>query len=619
MKKQYATKILSILFAVLVVTAQLIIPVSAARTASFSLASNKGEAAAGNDETVTVTMSISSGFKNVNGMKFTVSYPTAYLTYVNNSLAFYSGTLSGATVNVNPSAGTNDQKETIGTVTVAWDSETAVTEGDGVKLCYLQFKVNANVKKEGTATVKATIDSLYSLSRSGGKLKYEKIDCLIAPQVGININASKTAVDNVINLINQIGEVEYTAECKARIDAALNAYYSLTDEQRSGMASSAQVRTLFAAVEKYQQLSENSGNDEYYATYVSKYINTYLSVLQKSITDITLADTEAVKAAYNALLTLPAKAQMLELNAADKAATSADNLLGVKNGLKLKLETIAKLLQDEDARKAFEESCRIADATLADFDKNNGTDLKQILKDGKEGVGVDAFDSVMKIKTLIDSFFDAAEGDKSLTDYCLKIFEKLYGNGSKAKFDEIYKHLEYLATPAIKNATRFRGEFAGVLKLTPSTITASDKTDIMIAYAVLSWLDDDTLKELSEENTLIQELMAALDMVPDDDDSDSDSNSDDSTSEPEVVYIDGDSSSDPAQEIINETIRTITKTKLINKTGVGNYLVNLAHRDMGVVVWVLLCLVALAAIIFAVLRIVYYNYKKKMMGGNANV
>ncbi len=604
MKKQYTVKVLSILFAVLVVTAQLIIPVSAARTASFTLSSDKGDATVSNDETVTVMMNVGTGFKSVNGIKFAIEYPTAYLTYVDNSFGFYSGTLSGATVYSNSKVDANT-----GSVTVAWDSETAVKEADGTRLAYLQFKVNSNAKK-GIATVKAKIESMYSLTRSSGKLVLENINCLTEPQVNVNIGVGTTAVENVTNLINQIGEVTYTPECKARIDAALNAYYSLTVSQRNSVKNFA---TLNTAINKYQQLSESAGLDDYYANYITKYINTYLPVLQKSITEITLADADTVKAAYNALLTLPAKAQTMLLNEADKAATSAETLLGVKNGLKLKLETVAKLQQDEDAKKKYEEECALADKMLEDLNKNAGDDIKAILKDGKEGVNAGAVEAITKVKSLIDGYFDGGAGDKDLYAYYLKIFENLFGTGAKDKFDDIYKYVEYLATPAMKNATRFRGEFASVLALTPDTVKASDKTDILIAYTVLSWLDDDTLKELSAENALIQSLMEAAGLVSDDD------SSDDSSAEIEYVYVDSDSSSDPAQEIINETIRTITKTKLINKTGVGNYLVNLAHRDMGVVVWVLLCLVALTAIIFAVLRIVYYNYKKKMTGGSVNV
>ena len=61
-------------------------------------------------------------------------------------------------------------------------------------------------------------------------------------------------VDSVINLIDAIGQIEYTEECNARIDTASEAYGAL-DEDEQALVSN--IRTLIIADEFYQTAKEN--------------------------------------------------------------------------------------------------------------------------------------------------------------------------------------------------------------------------------------------------------------------------------------------------------------------------------------------------------------------------
>jgi len=59
--------------------------------------------------------------------------------------------------------------------------------------------------------------------------------------------------EDVVTLINAIGEVAYTEECKARIDAARAAYDALTDDQKA-LITAEQLAVLTAAEAAYEAL-----------------------------------------------------------------------------------------------------------------------------------------------------------------------------------------------------------------------------------------------------------------------------------------------------------------------------------------------------------------------------
>ena len=87
-------------------------------------------------------------------------------------------------------------------------------------------------------TITATTNSLYCQSF---KITYEEVA------------VQEVTADDVIALINEIGNVEYTDECKAKIDAARASYESL-DESTKALVTNYQ--TLLNAEAKYEELKQ---------------------------------------------------------------------------------------------------------------------------------------------------------------------------------------------------------------------------------------------------------------------------------------------------------------------------------------------------------------------------
>ncbi len=110
--------------------------------------------------------------------------------------------------------------------------------------------------------------------------------------------ADREAADAVIQKINAIGTVEYTDACKAKIDAAKEAYDALTETQK-GLVTNA--RTLTDAIARYNALkaaAEQAAADRAAADAVIRKINAIGTV---EYTDACKAKIDAARNAYNAL------------------------------------------------------------------------------------------------------------------------------------------------------------------------------------------------------------------------------------------------------------------------------------------------------------------------------
>ena len=103
-------------------------------------------------------------------------------------------------------------------------------------------------------------------------------------------NKDKEAISVVENLINEIGEVSYTSECKDRIDKANNAYLALDDDQKELVDNR---QTLFDAISSYKVL-----DDKHYASIVVDLIN---NIGDLAYTDEFKIKIDAVRAAYDSL------------------------------------------------------------------------------------------------------------------------------------------------------------------------------------------------------------------------------------------------------------------------------------------------------------------------------
>ena len=91
--------------------------------------------------------------------------------------------------------------------------------------------------------------------------------------------ADKAAADAVIAKISAIGKVELTADCKAKIDAAREAYTALSDEQKALVSN---LKTLTDAENEYKSLADKAAADKVAADAVIDKINAIGNVTKDS-------------------------------------------------------------------------------------------------------------------------------------------------------------------------------------------------------------------------------------------------------------------------------------------------------------------------------------------------
>ena len=91
--------------------------------------------------------------------------------------------------------------------------------------------------------------------------------------------ADKAAADAVIAKISAIGKVELTADCKAKIDAAREAYNALSDEQKELVSN---LKALTDAENEYKSLADKAAADKVAANAVIDKINAIGNVTKDS-------------------------------------------------------------------------------------------------------------------------------------------------------------------------------------------------------------------------------------------------------------------------------------------------------------------------------------------------
>ena len=91
--------------------------------------------------------------------------------------------------------------------------------------------------------------------------------------------ADKAAADAVIAKISAIGKVELTADCKAKIDAAREAYNALSDEQKELVSN---LKALTDAEDEYKSLADKAAADKVAADAVIDKINAIGNVTKDS-------------------------------------------------------------------------------------------------------------------------------------------------------------------------------------------------------------------------------------------------------------------------------------------------------------------------------------------------
>ena len=175
-----------------------------------------------------------------------------------------------------------------GTLTVAMDpASVAVME-----------KISAIGKVEYTPESKAKIDdarNAYKALTKAQKTLVDNYDVLTAAEARYaQLKADNEAAAAVIKKIKAIGEVELTDKCKAKIDAAREAYDALTVMQKVLVTNLA---TLIASESKYERLKENKAAADAVMEKIA-------AIGEVEYTPESKAKIDAAREAYDALLPL---------------------------------------------------------------------------------------------------------------------------------------------------------------------------------------------------------------------------------------------------------------------------------------------------------------------------
>ena len=170
--------------------------------------------------------------------------------------------------------------------------------------------------------------------------------------------ADSVFVKDVEDLINAIGKVEFTDECKAKIDAARAAYDKLTDAQKKLVKN---LKVLTDAEAEYERLKKAAEDEA-----AAKAVDDLIAAIGKvEFTDESKGKIDAARAAYDkltdaqkklvknlkVLTDAEAEYERLKKAAEDEAAAKAvDDLIAAIGEVKLTEECDAKI---KAARKAF--------------------------------------------------------------------------------------------------------------------------------------------------------------------------------------------------------------------------------------------------------------------------
>ncbi|MBR4705534.1 MAG: leucine-rich repeat protein [Paludibacteraceae bacterium] len=214
-----------------------------------------------------------------------------------------------------------------------------------------------------TADQKALVSNYNVLTAAEAKLEVLKKQA----------ESDEAAAAAVSNLISGIGTVTYTTECKARIDAAREAYDALTADQKALVTNLA---TLTAAEKAYADLKAKAEADQAAANTVIAQINAIgevtLSsepaiVAARSAYNALTADQKALVSNYSVLTAAEAKLEVLKQQAeADQAAATA--VIGKINAIGTVAYDEASKARIDDARHAYDALTAAQKALVTNLD-----------------------------------------------------------------------------------------------------------------------------------------------------------------------------------------------------------------------------------------------------------
>ena len=124
---------------------------------------------------------------------------------------------------------TDDDKTATCVITVLTDEEYYAAAYEVIGRIDALPETSAITTSDSHKTAVTDARNAYDALAEGQKTKVNNYDALVAAETRI---ADLEKAEEVISIINQIGTVEYTEDCKNKIDAAKEAYDALNENQK---------------------------------------------------------------------------------------------------------------------------------------------------------------------------------------------------------------------------------------------------------------------------------------------------------------------------------------------------------------------------------------------------
>lgn len=561
-------KLLSVLCAVAIITA-LFVPLnvfaakSISTTAQAAIVTDKTALNPG--DTVTVTFKIKlSAEEAINGMNFELNYDQNVFKFLDGSTVIRNSSLKDATT-----------YHKTGKLTFVWLSGGQNKFGTEFEVVSIKLTVKDDVTAE-TAKITGLIKELYQMK--GSPIKAYNFTYSNTPAESIiSVSGNEGPVSSTIKLIYAIGTVEYTEECKNKIQKASEAYSALNAEQKSQVTN---YSVLLKAAQDYRKLQNQALSDAEIAAQVKKFKQDHKEALDLNMAKIEAAEDKMallnkVTAALDAYDALPtgAQAQLISQRTTLKIYSS-----------KLK-EILKSQLEEEERRRQEEEYKKEAAEYVEKFRKENKFTLERKLSEVivlDESVVLNTNSQLQALLSIDGVGVYINEATKSEQAHIKALLDRIT-ELKAAENPEI--------ADEIKKAQAFKEQFSYVLSLKEDNLTYDDVFEVQLAYMVLDMMDAKVKDLLKSETELINALyQKSLTLSPSDDDSDN--------NETRVEYI---------TKTVTETVTTPGATKVITKNGGADMKLRVNNSAMSVFVIVLLILAAVSTVIFVTLRLMWYH------------